>query len=213
MEKLMNDIVEIIKQSKNIAVFWHTNPDWDCIGSILGIKKILEKQWKAVTCITPTLPSKIFSFFSETKNIKDTFDYWDYDVLIFVDFSDYKRLEHIYLDNPEYFHNHKIIIFDHHIWEKDQSNWICVKDQHVMSNCEWIFENAKKVWNQYLDAEIATYFYMWLTTDSGNFSFDEDHERIFKNALDLVKLWADKNLIISKLVRSRSLETIKFSEL
>lgn len=213
MEKLLNNVVEILKDAKTVALFWHINPDGDCIGSLLGMKKILEKQGKKITCITPTQPSKIFSFLPEIEQIKSDFDYWSYDVLMFLDFSDYIRLEHIYNDNPWYFHNHQIIIFDHHIWEKDQDNWLCIRDHHSMSNCEWILENAKKVRKEYLDSEIATYLYMWLTTDSWNFLFDEDHERIFENALDLVRLWADKKLIISKLIRSKSLETIKFSEL
>jgi len=51
---------------------------------------------------------------------------------------------------------------------------------------------------------------LWLTTDSGNFRYDENHERILKNALDLIKIWADKKLIIDNFINNKSLWAIKF---
>ena len=49
--------------------------------------------------------------------------------------------------------------------------------------------------------------------DSGNFIYDEDHERIFSNALQLIRLGADKQLIISNIFRKKSLNSIRFLSL
>jgi len=49
--------------------------------------------------------------------------------------------------------------------------------------------------------------------DSGNFLFDEDHVRIFTNALALIKLGADKKLIVDNILRSKSINTMKFVQI
>lgn len=77
----------LLKKSKSIALFGHTNPDGDCIGSMLGLGKILEKQGKKVSYFTPTKPSKLFHFLPDIKKIKSDFDEKKYDLLVFVDFS------------------------------------------------------------------------------------------------------------------------------
>jgi hypothetical protein len=46
-----------------------------------------------VSYFTPTQPSKIFDFLKATKKIKTEFDYGTYDLLVFVDFSAYKRID------------------------------------------------------------------------------------------------------------------------
>ena len=43
--------------------------------------------------------------------------------------------------------------------------------------------------------------------------FDENHVRVFGNALKLLKLGADKNSIVDNLFRKRSLNSIKFLQL
>jgi len=43
--------------------------------------------------------------------------------------------------------------------------------------------------------------------------FDEDHVRVFGNVLKLLKLGADKDLIVDNLFRKRSLNSIRFLQL
>jgi bifunctional oligoribonuclease and PAP phosphatase NrnA len=78
---------EKIQQAKKIAIFGHMSPDGDCIGAMLGLGRLLEKQKKQVKYFVPNKPSKIFSFVKNINRLKSRFDYKNYDLLIFVDFT------------------------------------------------------------------------------------------------------------------------------
>jgi len=62
-----------------------------------------------------------------------------------------------------------------------------IKDINASSSAELRFEHIQKRRKKAIDAEVATCFYLGLVTDSGNFLFDQNHERIFTNALQLIK--------------------------
>ncbi|MDD3263033.1 MAG: DHH family phosphoesterase [Candidatus Absconditabacteria bacterium] len=194
-------------------MFGHKNPDGDCIGSLLGLGKLLEKMGKNVKYFTPTLPSRIYDFLPETKKISSNFDYGKYDLLVFVDFSEYTRISSFYDFDKDYFDNHNIIVIDHHVYEHKYKNWKVISDPTAMSACEIIFEHTYKRWPKLYDKNIATYFYLGLTTDSGNFRYDEDHKRVLGNALKLIELGADKKNIVNNAFRKKSFAGVKMMQL
>ena len=206
----MEKILQKIDESNKIAIFCHENADWDAIWSLLWLWTLLENMWKDITFISPDKPSKIFEFLPWFEKIKSEFDYWTYDLLIIVDWSEYKRLWKITLGKEDYFNQNNIVVFDHHELKPHPDHWLIMDDPSATSCCEVILENTIWPWRQYYNWEIATQLYLWLTTDSGNFRFDEDPERIYTNALTLIRLGADKKLIVNNLVNSKSVETIMF---
>lgn len=202
----------MIEQAKSIAIFGHMSPDGDCIGAMLGLGKLLEKQKKKVKYFVPNPPSKIFDFIKKINRLKSRFDYKNYDLLIFVDFTWIERTGIIGQTNPEYFKQKPIVVFDHHI-ANGLDHGIIIKDAHSISACEILFEQTYKRRPALYDKEIATYFYLGITSDSGNFLFGENHIRTFTNALKLLKLWAEKNFVVNNLIRKKSLNSIKFLQL
>jgi len=207
---MLKKIIDKINEAKKIAIFCHENPDWDAIWSLLWLWTLLENMWKDITFVAPTKPSKIFDFLPWFKKIQTEFDYWNYDLIIFVDCSELNRIWKIWKEKQEYFDDKDVIVFDHHEIKERNKQRLKIIDPKATSCCEVIFETVKDIWKNFLTPEVATYFYLWLTTDSGNFRFDEDHERIFTNALNLIKYWADKKLITENLINSKSYDTIKF---
>lgn len=202
----------MIENANKIAFFGHMSPDGDCIGAMLGLGKLLEKQKKKISYFVPNKPSKVFGFIKTIKRLKSNFDYKHYDLLIFVDFTEAHRMGTIHQSNPTYFEGKPLIVFDHHIDNKETQG-IIVKDTKSISTCEILFEHTYK-WRPYLyDKDIATYFYLGITSDSGNFLFGENHIRTFGNALKLLKLGAEKDLIVNNLIRKRSLNAIRFLQL
>jgi len=212
MEKKSQQAKHIIEKAKTIAIFGHMNPDGDCIGAMLGLGRLLEKQKKKVKYFVPNTPSKMFQFVKHIKRLKSRFDYKHYDLLIFVDFTGADRTGIIYQNNPEHFKNKNILVFDHHI-ANGQEEGLIIKDTQSISACEIVFEHTYKRRPELYDKEVATYFYLWITTDSGNFLFGEDHVRTFTSALKLLKLWADKDTIVNNIIRKKSLNSIKFLQL
>ena len=104
------------------------------------------------------------------------------------------------------------MVFDHHI-DNGLDNGVIIKDVESVSVCEILFEYTQRWWPKLYDKDIATCFYLGVTSDSGNFLFGKDHIRTFTTALNLLKLGADKDLIVDNLIRKRSLNAIKFLQL
>jgi len=77
----------MIEDAKKIALFGHMSPDGDCIGAMLGLGRLLEKQKKDISYFVPNKPSKVFGFIKGIKRLKSNFDYKNYDLLVFVDFT------------------------------------------------------------------------------------------------------------------------------
>lgn len=207
---MKDKIIEKIEQSQKIAIFCHENPDWDAIGSLLWLWTLLQNMWKSITLIAPDTPSKIFWFLPWINKIKSEFDYWIYDLIILVDCSELARIWKISKWKEDYFEKQNVVVFDHHKSKEWNNKRLIKVDPNATSCCEVIFETTKDILKQYITPEVATYFYLWLSTDSGNFRFDEDHERIFTNALNLIKFWANKKLITDNITNSKSIETINF---
>ncbi|HPC34809.1 MAG TPA: bifunctional oligoribonuclease/PAP phosphatase NrnA, partial [Candidatus Absconditabacterales bacterium] len=206
----MTELKNIIDKTQKIAIFCHENPDGDAIGSMLGLGRLLEKLGKDVFYFSPDKPSTTFSFLEGFEKIKTTFDYGYYHLLIFVDFSEYARIKTFYKGKENYFSENQILVFDHHQMLNPPENWTVIHDTQSTSTCEIILENTLNIREEYYDKEIATYLYLGLTTDSGNFRYDENHERILKNALTLIQLGADKKSIIDNVINNKSLGTINF---
>ena len=205
-------IRKLLEWAKKIALFGHMHPDGDCLWSMLGLWALLEKQGKKVNYFTPTPPSKTFYFLAWMKKIKTEFDYAKYDLLVFVDFSAPNRIIEFFGWHEKYFADKPLLVIDHHLSDT-LGHASIVKDINSMSTSEIIFEYCYTWRPKLFDAQIATYLYMWLTMDSWNFIYDEDHERILCNALHLVQLGADKWLIVDHLVRKKSLNLIRFTQL
>jgi phosphoesterase RecJ-like protein len=206
----MDEINKRIWQSQKIAIFCHENADGDAIGCTLWLWTLLQNMWKTVKFVVPGWASKVFSFLKWYDKLQWDFDYGDEDLLILVDCSEYHRLWDIAEWKEDYFDSHDIVVFDHHHIKSHPWHRAVICDSSSTSCCEVILENTKDVRAEYYTPEIATYLYLWLTTDSGNFRYDENPERIHTNAITLLKMWADKKLIIDNLINCKSLSTILF---
>ena len=202
----------MIENAKKIALFGHMSPDGDCIGAMLGLWRLLEKQKKTVKYFVPNKPSKVFNFIKNIQRLKSRFDYKKYDLLIFVDFTWINRMGTLSIQNPNYFTERPLIVFDHHI-DNGVNHGVIVKDMKSISTCEILFEHTYKWWPNIYDKDIATYLYLGITSDSGNFIFGENHIRTFTNALKLLKLGAEKDIVVDNLIRKRSFNAIKFLQL
>ena len=136
----------------------------------------------------PTQVSNYYAFVADISQVKTEFDYQDYDVILFVDFSDSSRIQEFWTGHEDYFAQKQIIVIDHHMSKNLETQRLRECDPDSMSACEVIFELTYPRWPQHYDETVVNCLYMGLTTDSGNFSYDVDHERILKNALKLVQL-------------------------
>lgn len=203
------EILSAFAKADHIAIFGHDNPDGDAIGSMLGLWRLLEKQGKRVSYFASPAVSESFLFVPDIAKVKDTFDYSKrYDLIVFVDFSPYDRTV-FSAGKYDYFDTKQLVVIDHHIGPTPAHALVC-KDERADSNCEWIFENTKNIWSDYYDSTVATYLYMGLATDTGNFLYDKQGARSLANASQLVALWADKHQITTRFFNTLQFEQLLF---
>jgi len=214
IEDMMNDIKIAFEQADNIAIFGHQSIDGDAIWSMFWLWLQLEKLWKKISYFTPDEPSGIFSFLDIDK-LRTEFDYWNYDILVFVDFSTYNMIKKFTTWYEEYFDKNKKVIIDHHIFSEDLKNSMEFRDDGSISAAQVIFELTEKRWWNLIDPKIATFLLMGIMTDSWNFRFDEWEEsiRVSRNNLLLLEKWAKKKEIIDNIFRSKSYEDLEFMQI
>lgn len=88
----LSQIKATLDSAQKIALFGHEHIDGDALGAILGLGKLLEKQGKQVSYFTPNSPSRVFDFLELEEKLQCSFDYGDYDLLVFLDFNQYQRI-------------------------------------------------------------------------------------------------------------------------
>lgn len=208
-QQLLKNFQSQVERATHIAIFGHDNPDGDAIWSMLWLWRIIEKMEKKVSYFASPKASKIFDFLPDIEKIQTEFDYSNrYDLIIFVDFSPYDRTV-FSAGKYDYFDSKQLIVIDHHIGDTPM-HALALKDDKADSNCEWIFENTKHIWSDYYDSQIATYLYMGVMTDTGNFQHDKQGDRSLRTAADLVALWADKQWLTRHFFGTLQIEQLQF---
>jgi phosphoesterase RecJ-like protein len=130
--------------------------------------------------------------------------------MIFVDFSPLNRIKAFDAQYHDFLLSHQIVIIDHHHESNPLDIAVYHKDTTSIATCEIITERVKKYSPDLVDAQTATALLMGIMTDSGNFLFPCDYQRTFANVLWLMERGADKELLVSKLFRSRSWGSVQF---
>lgn len=203
-----------LEQAKNIAIFWHQSIDWDAIWWMFWLWLQLKKLWKNISYFTPDSPSDAFSFLP-INDLKTEFDYWIYDILVFVDFSTYNMIKKFTEWYENYFDWQNKIIIDHHLFLKEIPNSIEFRDDKSISAAQLVFELTQQWRPDLIDQQIATFLLTWIMTDSWNFRFDEWDEsiRVSRNNLFLLEKWANKKEIIDNIFRNKSFEDLEFMQI
>lgn len=158
----MNDIIDKIKQSNNIILLCHNNPDGDAIGSTLSLYHALKKMNKEVDIVIEGAPTK-FDFIDGFNDIKETSDK-KYNLGIILDTAAEERINNPnnILENIE-----EIIVVDHH--QSNTKYGIINYVEKKPACCEIIYNLIKEM-NIEIDEKIATPLVSGMLTDTGGLS-------------------------------------------
>ena len=72
--KIPEQILFDIHNSSNVALFTHSHPDGDALGSLLGFSSLLEALGKKVFCLLEEPVSHLYTFLPETDKISTSVD-------------------------------------------------------------------------------------------------------------------------------------------
>jgi len=200
----IKEICEILKNRNNFGICTHYEPDGDAIGSLLALKLALLKADKKVKAFSPTpLVEPYQPYLLEFSDViiglpPDN----EFDVLIFVDCSNVKRLR------PDGSYSPKadcIIDIDHHADNTMFGDFNLVRP-YSPACAEIIYEVIQEL-NQYIDRQIATCLYVGLITDTGKFAYSSTTARTLEIASDLLKRDIKPDILNSLVYEQESIET------
>ena len=211
--KINNKVVDIIKSSKNIAIFVHNKPDGDCLGSALALKIGLKQLSINVDIFCDDIISKSFEFLPEIDTINSkTLD--KYDLALALDTANPTMLG----KNIDLFYSiDRQLKIDHHIeGQKFTPNEFIV----LASSTALIVYNLLKALNIKLTLDIATCLYTGITCDTGCFRYSyltkEDYlataelVKLGVNTIEIVRNFFVKNTKLELELKKRTLNHMQF---
>ncbi len=202
--KIIDRIVETIKESETICIVGHVRPDGDCAGSQLGLSLALLNAGKKVTCWNQDpIPAKLA--FLDTKNLMEKPEKGrQFDCVIATDCASLERLG----TAAECIIERKILInIDHHTSNTryGDMNWIAAREP---STGELIFR-LLKVANWPITPSISDCLFTAVSTDTGSFQYPTTRPATYHVAGELVKRGANLAKICDEVYQSYPLARVR----
>ncbi|MGI6213280.1 MAG: DHH family phosphoesterase [Christensenellales bacterium] len=182
--------IELMKNCLNAAVFMHTSPDGDAVGSCLSIYAFLKKTGKVVHCFSedaskPVADKHTFLPYASDLNRENLHNY---DLAIAVDCGDFSRLgtncARIFTAAK------KTILIDHHLGNAGFAQ-VNIIETSAASTTQIIYDILAQFNEELIDNQIADLLYAGLITDSGSFVYPSTSAHTFEVAAALLKKGAD----------------------
>ena len=199
----------IIKNSKNILLVSHINPDWDTLGSICGLYSLIKDNYKkkcdmlAVSDVPVTY--KFLPYSDEIKFI-DEYDFSrEYDVVVNLDVAALDRCA----DAKILFNKAKNTVnIDHHETNPNYAGINIVKPE-ASATAEVLVELAIRTgWK--ISTETAICLYTGIMTDTGCFRFSNTTQKTMEFAGKLISYGVNPSEIYQKCYESNSKDLVLF---
>lgn len=190
MQQILVQIKEILLSQKCVAIISHSNPDGDTLGSQLALAGALNHAGVETILINNDTISDKYQFVAGYDRIEPYREGMELpDVVIFVDCANLQLAG--FTADSEALKGKTVINIDHHA-----SNYQYGTVNYVVStsgaNCQNVYE-VIRVLDQPITPDMATALYMGLSTDTGNFLFDNVTAQTLRIAAELKDLGADTN--------------------
>ena len=211
LDKMKNilEFEKLVKESKNILIISHVNPDGDTLGTTCALRSAIFKRFKkkAEMLVLSKIP-KIYEFLPEIKDVKhiEEFDKSrEYDLAITVDVASLDRA----LDGQVLFEKAKHSInIDHHK-TNDEYGELAFVEADASSSGEVCYKILKEL-NWDIDLNTSTGFYTAILTDTGGFRFENTSSSVLRIASELIDLGVNPKDLYKKCYESKSKQIILF---
>ena len=203
----LQEIADIIKNSKSAVIFTHTRPDGDTLGCAVALSRALSLLGiKSEVVCDSEVPDR-YAFLDEGKRIKLA-PTLHADCYILVDTSDENRLGALrdtYLAGAK---SKVTVNIDHHVSNKRYAKYNYVRER--ASNCENIAELIQALGVPYTP-QIAEALMTGMVTDSGGFSHSDVTGDSFRAAGEMMDVGADIGKIYYETMKKQTRARAQFS--
>jgi bifunctional oligoribonuclease and PAP phosphatase NrnA len=195
--KIIDRILETIREHKTFCIVGHVRPDGDCIGSQLGLALALRNDGKKVVCWNEdSIPPKLKfldpdGLFHKPKRGKQ------FDCVIATDCASFERLGKV----TECIGQRKIFInIDHHESNTRYAdiNWISGREP----SCGELIFRLLKIARWPITSQIADCLFTAVSTDTGSFQYPTTRPGTFHTGAELVTRGANLAKICDEVYQS-----------
>jgi len=188
-----------IKESDNIVLISHVNPDGDALGSSLSMYNILKNMGKNVTIVNTTELASYLDFLPNFDKVKKQLPK-KIDLMISFDCGSFDRLG--IEEKPSF-----LINIDHHISNTNYGDINLIEEAASTSQVVFNILEANGV---EIDTDSAICIYTALVTDTGNFQYESVTDEVFRVASELVKCGVKPDFISKMLYERDRLSRLRF---
>ena len=202
--KIIDRIVEIIREHKTFCIAGHVRPDGDCIGSQLGLALALQNEGKKVTVWNDDAVPQKYRFLNADGLFGKPKPGENFDCVIATDCASFERLGKVGGCIGE----RKIFInIDHHESNTRYAdvNWVSPREP----SCGELIYRLLKVGRWPITKPIADLLFTAISTDTGSFQYATTRPGTFHAGAELVTRGANLAKICDEVYQSYPLSRAK----
>lgn len=202
--KIIDRIIETLRENQSFCVVGHIRPDGDCVGSQLGLTLALRNEGKDVVCWNEDPVPQKYEFLDPEKIIERPKPGMKFDCVIATDAASFERLGAV---GPCISDRKVMINIDHHESNTRYAdiNWVSAREP---STGELIFRLLKVAkWN--INKRIADCLFTAVSTDTGSFQYPSTQPGTYHVAGELVARGANLARICDEVYQSYPLSRVR----
>jgi len=195
--KIIDRIVEIVREHKTFCIVGHVRPDGDCVGSQLALALALRNEGKRVTCWNEDPIPQKYKFLDREGLFQKPKSGKKFDCVIATDCASFARLGAA----GKHTTNRKILInIDHHESNPRYGdvNWISAREP----SCGELIFRLLKAAHWPITKPIADLLFAAVSTDTGSFQYPTTRPGTFHTGAELVTRGADLARICNEVYQS-----------
>jgi bifunctional oligoribonuclease and PAP phosphatase NrnA len=195
--KIIDRIIEGIREHQTFCIVGHIRPDGDCVGSQLGLALALKAEGKKVTCWNEDEMPQKYAFLDPDGLYQRPKRGQKFDCVIATDCASFERLGTV---APCISERKLFINIDHHASNTRYAdlNWVSAREP---SSGELVFRLLKAAkWP--ITKQIADCLFTAVSTDTGSFQYSTTTPGTYNVAGELVRRGADLAKICDEVYQS-----------
>ena len=195
--KIIDRIIEALRESRTVCVVGHIRPDGDCVGSQLGLTLALRNEGKKVTCWNEDRIPEKYEFLDRDGTIQKPKKGLNFDCVVATDAASLERIGKVARFVT---HRQLLINIDHHESNTRFAdlNWVSGREP---STGELIFR-LLKIAKWPITKRIADCLFTAVSTDTGSFQYASTRPGTYHVAGELVSRGADLARICQEVYQS-----------
>ncbi|MBW2567911.1 MAG: bifunctional oligoribonuclease/PAP phosphatase NrnA [Deltaproteobacteria bacterium] len=205
----MNQIIHHLKNSNNVLLASHINPDGDAIASLLSMGFLLDTLNKQTTIYNQSPVPSIYHFLPSAQRIVQNINSGSYyDTAIILDCGDLRRIGKTAVEVNRI---PVVINIDHHITNTRFGD-VQLIDTSACATTEIIYRLFKEMAIP-INLNTATSIYTGILTDTGSFRFSNTNRSAFEICAEMTALGVDPYDVAKYIYGTYSVNQLKLIKL